>query len=68
MAIFPGTPEWESQNRAKWDFRDFGAPKLCEQTSDRNAIQNKVIDLVETFPTVCRTFSAAKYFGSILDF
>jgi len=26
MAIFPGTPERESRNRAKWDSRDFGAP------------------------------------------
>jgi len=26
MTIFPGTPEWESRNRAKWDSRDFGGP------------------------------------------
>jgi hypothetical protein len=26
MVFFPGTPEWESQNRANRDSRNFGAP------------------------------------------
>jgi hypothetical protein len=46
----------------------FEASYLSEQISDRLAVSSKVVGLVETFLTVCRTFSAAKYFGSILDF
>jgi len=43
----------------------------------RSHMDNKIDDgfrihgkekVVETFPTVCRTFSSPKYFGSIPDF
>jgi hypothetical protein len=54
MAIFPGTPEWESRNRAKWDSRDFGAPitfrsdlrlqcSLKQSCSSRRELSNAVL-------------------------
>jgi hypothetical protein len=68
MAIFPGTPAWESRNRPGLESRDFGRRYLPTEESDRNAVWRKVVALVEGFPTPCRTLKSDFGKASIPDF
>jgi hypothetical protein len=38
------------------------------QTFDRDEVWSKVVALIKSFPTVCRTLPARKEIGSIPDF
>jgi hypothetical protein len=58
----PGLPRGSPEIAHFGDSRDFEASYLSEQTSDGLAVWSKVVGLVETFPTVCRTFFCSQVF------
>ncbi len=68
MASFTGTPELESRNCPGLESRDFGRPYLPTAESNRDAVWSKVVALVESFPTLCRTLKSDVSKRSILDF
>jgi len=57
MAIFPKTPKLESRNCPGLESRDFGHSWLLALNSDRDEVSTKVVALVESFSTPCRTSS-----------
>jgi hypothetical protein len=66
MVHFVGTPEMESRNCPGSESRDFGRPQLL--ALDRDESSTKVVALVESFPTPCRTFQGDVEKRSIPDF
>ncbi len=68
MAHFVGTPEMESRNCPGLESRDFGRPQLLTPNSDRDESSTKVVALVESFPTPCRTLQGDVGKRSIPDF
>jgi hypothetical protein len=68
MSFCPKTPKLESWNFQNWDSRNFGNPYLCVQTFNWDEIWNKVVTLIEIFPTVCGTPLAHKGIKVIPNF
>jgi hypothetical protein len=68
MAIFPRTPEWESQNCPGLESRDFGRRYLPTVESDRDVVPSKVVALIKSFLRPCRTLKSDIGKRSIPDF
>jgi hypothetical protein len=68
MVIFPGSPAWESRNCPGLESRDFGRRYLPTSEFDCDAALSKVVALVESFPTPCRTLKSDVEKRSIPDF
>jgi len=68
MALFPGTPKLESRNCPELECRNFGSSYLSTAESDQDEVSTKVVALVESFPTPCRTLESVVGKRSIPDF
>jgi hypothetical protein len=67
MALFPRTPKEESQNYPELKSQDFENSYLLAPTSDWSEVWTKIVTLLESFPTQCRTPFANVGIISILD-
>jgi len=68
MALFPGTPKEESRNCPGLEFRDFGSSYLSAPTFDWSEVLTKVVVLLKSFLTPCRTSSTDVGKRTIPDF
>jgi hypothetical protein len=68
MALFPETPKEESRNCLELESSNFGGSYLPAPTSDWSEVKTKVVALLESFPTACRSPSANVGIISIPDF
>jgi hypothetical protein len=55
MAFCPGTPKEESRNYPNLNSEEFARSYLFAQTSDLDEVWSKLVYLLESFPTMCRT-------------
>jgi hypothetical protein len=68
MALLPQTPKEESRNYPGLESWDFGNSYLPTARSDWSEVSTKVVGLLKSFPTPCRTFSSDVGKRSISDF
>jgi hypothetical protein len=68
MPLFLGTPKEESRNCPSLDSQDFGCSYLLTPSLDQDEVLTKVVALVESFSTPCRTPTVDVGKRSILDF
>jgi hypothetical protein len=68
MALFPGIPKLESRNCLGLESQDFGRSYFPTAESNQDEVWTKVVALLESFPTPCRTLESDVGKRSIPDF
>jgi len=68
MAHFVGTPEMESRNCPGWTPGTLNGHSSSPRARIGTSLEIKVVALVESFPTPCRTFQGDVGKRSIPDF